>query len=108
MVEFEAPQRNKGATVVGTFKQPFGSDDLLFDLRNQMGLVAEDFDLNIVNVDQVGEVKNGTLAVGVEMAKTSIDQQTIEDIERAFRAFSGFHNLWVICDNPEDHPEIYR
>lgn len=50
----------------------------------------------------------GTTIGVVELKKRSIMAQRIEDFKMVARVISGYFNVWLVSDEPEEHPEIYK
>lgn len=89
-----------------TFDRDELTQEGVVNLNNRIQQIVAD-DIQIENVS-VLNTQGRRKVIEVEVSKTSMNFQALEDIRNAAIATTGYRNMWVVCGDILDHPEIIK
>lgn len=108
MVTIELTDSDSSVKVVSTFehdKYPRGGNNVGIDSMTQAAINA---DFNYDEIYDKDYPEYDTTIGVIELNRRSVMTQRIEDYTMVAQAIGGYVSTWVVCDDPEQHPEIYK
>lgn len=88
-----------------------GSDvsiDKIADFIDELSLAAERADLLFGDTSLLRITESNNAIITIPTLKTAVNEQVIEVIDRLSEDMLDVKEIWVLCDDVEDHPEILK